>query len=188
MQPTPSQTIGPFFHLCLPEDAKVGRLAGPGAEGEALRLICRVLDADGVGVDDSLIELWQADASGVYNHPDDPRYQDHDPAFPGFARAATDENGECTFETVRPGAVQDDDGALHASHINVSIFARGLLKRVVTRIYFEDDSAFENDPVLASVPRQRRETLLARRDSAEPGIWRIEIHLSGARETVFFAL
>jgi protocatechuate 3,4-dioxygenase, alpha subunit len=188
MQATPSQTIGPFFHLCLPVNETVGRLAGPGAEGEALTLICRVLDADGAPVDDAMIELWQADASGVYNHPDDPRYQDHDPAFPGFARAATDESGECTFQTVRPGAVKEDDGAVHAPHINVSVFARGLLKRAVTRVYFEDDAANVNDPVLSCVPKQRRETLLARRDSAQAWIWRFDIHLSGERETVFFAI
>ena len=185
MQPTPSQTIGPFFHLCLPADAKIGRLAGPGAEGEALTLICRVLDADDKPVDDALIELWQADASGVYNHPDDPRYQDHDPAFAGFARAATDENGECAFETVRPGAVEADDSA---PHINVSIFARGLLKCAVTRIYFEHDPANGKDPVLACVPELRRKTLLARRDPVEPRIWRIDFHLAGEHETVFFAL
>jgi len=185
MQPTPSQTIGPFFHLCLTMNAAGARLAGPGAEGEALTLICRVLDADGAPVDDALIELWQADASGVYNHPDDPRYQEHDPAFPGFARAATDDKGECTFQTVRPGAVTGEDGALHAPHINASIFARGLLKRVVTRVYFEDDP---KDPVLACVPEQRRATLLARPDSVKPSAWRFEIHLSGERETVFFAI
>lgn len=188
MQPTPSQTIGPFFHLCLPSNETVGWLAGPGAEGDALTLTCRILDAEGAPVDDALIELWQADASGIYNHPGDPRFENHDPAFPGFARAATNAGGECTFETVRPGRVTDDDGAVHAPHINVSIFARGLLKRAVTRAYLDDDPANATDPVLARVPEQRREGLLARRVSAAPSRWRFDIHLAGERETVFFAI
>jgi protocatechuate 3,4-dioxygenase, alpha subunit len=182
MDPTPSQTVGPFFHVCLLREQTIGRLAGPGAEGEPVALICRVLDGDGAPVDDALIELWQTDASGVYNHPDDPRYADHDPAFSGFARAATDSDGECTFRTIKPGSPSE------APHINVSVFARGLLKRAVTRIYFENELANAEDPVLALIPAERRETLLARRDAADPALWRFEIHLCGEYETVFFEL
>jgi len=180
MDATPSQTIGPFFHICLAREEMVGRLAGPGAEGEPVQLICWVFDGDGVPVDDALVELWQADASGVYNHPDDPRYADHDPAFPGFARSATDAEGQCTFHTIKPGSRGE------APHINVSGFGRGLLKRVVTRIYFENDPANGADPVLALVPVGRRKTLLARQDAVDPTLWRFEIHLCGQYETVFF--
>jgi protocatechuate 3,4-dioxygenase, alpha subunit len=188
MQPTPSQTIGPFFHIALPSNETIGRLAGPGAEGEALTLICRVLDAEGAPVDDAMLELWQADASGVYNHPDDPRYADHDPACPGFARQATNAKGECVFHTVKPGSVTSDGGATQAPHINVAVFARGLLKRAVTRIYFEDDPANAQDSVLASVPEHRRTTLLANSDASAPALWRFDIHLAGPHETVFFAI
>lgn len=138
MEMTPSQTIGPFFHLCLTVDETAGRLAGPGAEGERVTLICRVLDGDGVPVDDAMIELWQADASGAYNHPDDPRYADHDPAFSGFGRLATNHDGVCVFETVKPGS----NGTSEAPHVNVSVFiedsssARSLefISRAIPRI------------------------------------------------------
>ena len=188
MQPTPPQTIGPFFHIALPANESVGHLAGPGAEGEVLTLICRVLDVEGAPVEDALLELWQADASGVYNHPADPRYADHDPAVPGFARSATNEKGECCFNTVKPGRVAGLDGATQAPHINVSVFARGLLKRAITRVYFENDSANAEDRVLSGVPEGRRATLLARRDASQPSLWRFDIHLAGPRETVFFAI
>ncbi len=147
------------------------------AKGEHIRLNCRVLDSNGVPVNDAMIELWQADAAGVYNHPDDPRRAVHDPAFCGFGRLATDEQGRCVFNTVIPGG--------EAPHINVSVFARGLLKRVVTRIYF---SVSEKDPVLELVPENRRDTLLARRDSNDPALWSFDIHLAGEHETVFFEI
>ncbi len=182
---TPSQTIGPFFHLCLTVDETVGRLAGPGAEGERVRLMCRVLDGSDAPVDDAMIELWQADGSGAYNHPEDPRYADRDPAFRGFGRLATSEQGVCTFETVRPGT---SDSTLAAPHIDVSVFARGLLKRAVTRVYFSGDPANAQDAVLALVPADRRETLMAHRDPADPSLWTFDIHLCGERETVFFQL
>jgi len=188
MHLTPSQTIGPFFHLCLVEGETVGRLAGPGADGDAIRLICRVFDGNGAPVDDALVELWQADASGVYNHPADPRYPDHDPAFPGFARMATDAAGACVFDTVKPGAVLEENGTTQAPHINVSVFARGLLKRAVTRIYFADDPSNAEDPILERLPTDRRETLLARPDAQDASLWKFDIHLAGPRETVFFAI
>ncbi len=179
MDQTPSQTIGPFFHLCLTRDAALGSLARPGAKGERIRLACRILDGDGAPVNDAMVELWQADAAGIYDHPDDPRRASHDPAFCGFGRLATDESGRCVFDTVIPGPVS----ALEAPHINVSVFARGLLKRVVTRIYF---SAGEKDPVLSLVPEDRRETLLAHPDPLVPALWNFDVRLCGERETVFF--
>jgi protocatechuate 3,4-dioxygenase alpha subunit len=179
MGSTPSQTIGPFFHLCLPRD-EIRRPAGPAAKGEHIRLLCRVLDGDGVPVNDALIELWQADAAGIYDHPADSRRASHDPAVSGFARLATNENGECVFYTVKPGKTS----GLDAPHINVSVFARGLLKRAATRIYFSGDPSNDHDPVLQSVPAGRRGTLIARR--SEGSAWTFEIHLSGDQETVFF--
>jgi len=186
MDLTPSQTIGPFFHLCLTVDATAGCMAAPEAKGDRIELACRVLDGDGGPVDDAMIELWQADASGKYNHPDDPNRGTHDPAFRGFGRLSTNAAGECLFETVKPGQVPDWNGALQAPHINVSVFARGLLKRVATRIYFSGDPANGSDPVLALAPPERRATLMAVRDLKNPQRWKFDIHLSGERETVFF--
>jgi protocatechuate 3,4-dioxygenase, alpha subunit len=162
-----SQTVGPFFHLAGNMD--LGCVAGPAAEGHRIRLACRVFDGDGVTVPDALIELWQADANGNYG----------DPAFGGFGRLASDENGVCVFETVRPGRV-----ALQAPHINVIVFARGLLKHLYTRVYLADDPANHDDAVLAMIPGDRRQTLMAH--STEPRVWSFEIHLCGDRETVFF--
>ena len=132
-----------------------------------MELACRVLDGDGAPVNDAMIELWQADADGGYGL---------------FGRLATKDDGACVFETIRPGR----DRMLQAPHINVSIFARGLLKRAITRIYFAGDAANAEDPVFVLVPEHRRETLLARLDPSNPGRWRFEIHLCGERETVFF--
>jgi len=182
----PSQTVGPFFHLGLTGNTKLGCLAAPEAKGERIRLRFRLLDGSGAPVPDGMIELWQADASGKYQHPADSQEKEPDPAFCGFGRLATDAEGACTFETVRPGRTPDGRGGCQASHINVSVFARGLLARVCTRVYFEGDPALVEDPVLALVPEDRRQTLIARPDLASPGCWSFDVRLQGERETVFF--
>jgi protocatechuate 3,4-dioxygenase alpha subunit len=170
----PSQTVGPFFHFGLTADRALGRVAGPEVRGERIRLRFTLLDGDGSPVPDGMIELWQADAEG--------RYQS-DGTFCGFGRLATDAEGRCTFETVRPGRVADGHG-LQAAHINVSVFARGLSARLCTRVYFDGDTGLADDYVLALVPEWRRSTLLARCEGA--GLWGFEIRLQGERETVFF--
>ena len=174
MSCTPSQTVGPFFHFALTANSALGCVAGPDANGERMGLRIRLLDGDAAPVTDAVIELWQADASGQYNAP----------AFCGFGRLATDSEGACVFHTVRPGRVPDGRGGCQASHINVSVFARGLLDRVCTRVYFEGDPALAEDPVLALVPSERRDTLIARRESAAS--WSFDIRLQGEGETVFF--
>jgi protocatechuate 3,4-dioxygenase, alpha subunit len=184
--PTPSQTVGPYFHLGLTPPGLSSELAAPGAQGERIRLAIRVLDAEGAGVPDAMIELWQADANGKYNHPDDPQEKTPDPAFRGFGRQPTDKNGSVAFETVRPGRVPGIDGALQAPHINVHIFSRGVLRHVSTRIYFAGEPSNAEDAILRLVPAARRETLLARPDAQRPGTWTIDLHLCGDSETVFF--
>lgn len=184
--PTPSQTVGPFFHLGCIEHASAGSLVTAAARGERIRLTCRVLDGDGAPVPDAMIEIWQANAEGRYNHPADLQEKPLDPGFSGFGRLATDENGKCTFATIKPGRVPWNNGTLQAPHINVSVFARGVLKRLATRIYFAGHPANVEDPVLALVPEQRRQTLLARAEAARPSEWRFDIHLCGENETVFF--
>jgi protocatechuate 3,4-dioxygenase, alpha subunit len=181
----PSQTVGPFFHFGLTANAALGCLAKPEARGEHIRLRCTLLDGDGAPVPDGMIELWQADAAGRYHHPADTQAGDPDAAFCGFGRLATDAEGRCLFHTVRPGRVPDGHGGHQAAHINVSVFARGLLARLSTRVYFAGDPALAEDPVLMLAPESRRCTLWARFDAAA-GIWDFEIHLQGERETVFF--
>jgi protocatechuate 3,4-dioxygenase alpha subunit len=187
LTPSASQTVGPFFNFALTSDFKLGILAREGAEGERIRLAFRLVDGDGAPTPaDSLIELWQADSLGRYAHALDPRAAGADPNFYGFGRLETDTNGECVFETVIPGAVPDDSGGIQAPHINVIILARGLMRHLHTRVYFEGHPANACDPVLALVPEERRDTLLARQSAEEPGTWFIEIRLQGEGETVFF--
>ena len=166
--PTASQTAGPFFRGALHRPDWEDLTAH--LEGKPVRISGRVLDRDGAGVFDAMLELWQADAEGHYA----------DGQVRGFGRVCTGEGGDFTFTTVVPGAV---DG--QAPHINVSVFARGLLKRLVTRIYFADRER-ENgaDPILAGVPAARRATLIAKSDGH--GAYQFDIRLQGRDETVFF--
>jgi protocatechuate 3,4-dioxygenase, alpha subunit len=185
--PTGSQTVGPYFHVGLVRGGSdAGKLVAPGAKGEHIRLAIHVLDAEGAGVPDALIELWQADSNGKYNHPDDPQDKTPDPAFRGYGRLPTDKNGALAFETVRPGRVPGIDGALQAPHINVHIFSRGILRHVSTRIYFAGDAANADDAILRLVPAARRDTLMARLDPQHPRTWTIDFRLCGEGETVFF--
>lgn len=173
--PTASQTVGPFFNFGLTADQSLGILARDGTPGEPIRLEFRVVDGDGMPTPgDSMIELWQADATGRYPSSG---------LFFGFGRLETNKEGICVFETIKPGAVA---GA--APHINVVVFARGLLKHLFTRVYFAGEPANVRDPVLALVPEARRGTLLAHPVAGQPNAWRIEICLQGDGETVFFDL
>jgi protocatechuate 3,4-dioxygenase alpha subunit len=133
-----------------------------------------------------MIELWQANAAGKYHNPDDPQSTAADPDCSGFGRLATDRDGVCVFETIKPGRVPGNEGTRQAPHLNVSLFARGVLKRLATRIYFDGDPANPEDPILALVPPERRNTLMARADPSHPTDWRIDVRLSGECETVFF--
>jgi len=184
--PTPSQTVGPYLHLGLTERRSVPCIAGAEAQGERLRLKCRILDGDGEPLNDAMIEIWQADAQGRYKHPDDPQGKAADPACRGFGRMGTGEVGECEFETIKPGRVPGPGGALQAPHLNVAVYARGILWQLYTRVYFSGDPANQADPVLALVPAHRRESLMARPDPGHPGDWFWDVHLCGEQETVFF--
>jgi protocatechuate 3,4-dioxygenase alpha subunit len=187
--PTPSQTAGPYFHLGLTAARSVSSIAGPRAKGERLRILFRVLDGNNQPVPDAMIEIWQANAEGKYMHPDDPHDKLEDPEFLGFGRVETDQNGICIFETIKPGCVPaNDEASVQAPHLNVSIFGRGILKRLATRLYFAAEPANDIDPVLALVPNQRRYTLFAQPDSQRNGDWLFDVHLCGKDETVFFDL
>ena len=187
LTPTPSQTVGPFFHFGLTtEKHSVKCIAGPQTKGERVWLTFRVIDGDGVPLNDAMIETWQADADGKYNHPDDKQDKSIDSDFAGFGRLGTAEDGSCEFETIKPGRVPGPGNVLQAPHLNVSVFARGMPKQLYTRVYFAGDPANSDDSILALVPPARRETLLAQPDPSRSGHWRLDIHLQGAQETVFF--
>lgn len=182
--PSASQTVGPFFNFALTTNPQLGTLACDGVPGERIRLEFRVTDGDGAPAQgDCIVELWQADAAGRYPHPLDTGAA---AGFCGFGRLETDQNGCCTFETVKPGRVAGFDDRLQAPHINVIVFARGLLQHLHTRVYFSGEPANVEDQVLALVPEERRATLLAQPVEGEPGCWRFPIRLQGESETVFF--
>jgi protocatechuate 3,4-dioxygenase alpha subunit len=197
---TASQTAGPYLHIGMaPQSAGIDArcderwqvLAGKGAQGERIRLEGMIFDGTGSVVRDALVEIWQADANGRYDHPEDRREgKPVDPAFRGFGRAAADfETGLWWFETVKPGKVPGRHGTVMAPHLNVTIFARGINIHLNTRIYFADEAeANAQDPVLRLVEQEaRRQTLLARREEREGRVvYRFDVRLQGEDETVFF--
>jgi protocatechuate 3,4-dioxygenase alpha subunit len=179
---SPSQTVGPFFHVGPGGTDRLGQMAAPNAAGEHIRLRIRVLDGDGSPVADALIELLQTNAAGRYSDPSETPGTD---TFAGFGRLGTDETGSCSFDTIKPGPLAANDGRQQAPHINVCFHARGLLRHLYTRVYFEGDAGLADDPLLALVPAARRETLLARR-TRDDRVWEFVIRLQGDHETVFF--
>jgi protocatechuate 3,4-dioxygenase alpha subunit len=184
---TPSQTIGPFFHYALPWEGGP-KMVDAATKGERILVTGRVLDGTGAPVPDAMIEVWQANAAGRYAHAADDRAElAIDPDFIGFGRSETDKDGIYRFETIRPGRVPGWGNALQAPHLAVGVFGRGLLKRLVTRIYFEDSAENAEDPVLDLVEPARRHTLIARREQhGAETIYRLDIVLQGPDETVFF--
>lgn len=178
---TPFQTVGPFFHFGLSFDGS-NRLKG---KGPRIVIEGAVTDGAGAAVPDAMIETWQADAGGRYRHPEDTRGA-ADPVFDGFGRTATDAKGRFSLDTIKPGPVPGPGNRLQAPHLVVGFFARGLLTRLVTRIYFDDEAANETDPILELVPGARAGTLVAKRIG--DGRYRFDIALQGKNETVFFAV
>ncbi len=184
---TPSQTVGPYFSMRLPFPE--GPYVVPeGTEG-AVTIVGRLYDGAGDPVPDGLVETWQADPAGRFAHPADPRgpIPGGDTGFRGFGRCPTGHDGSFTIVTLKPGPLPAGDGRVEAPHLDVSVFARGMLNRTVTRLYFPDEQAAnEDDPVLQAVPEERRHTLVA--VPAADGRLRFDIRLQGDGETVFFDL
>jgi protocatechuate 3,4-dioxygenase alpha subunit len=180
---TASQTVGPYLKIgfsTLVFDA----LAAKSAKGEHLAIQGRVLDGDGKPVNDGSIEIWQADPQGKYASPEDTQDKAVEPGFRGFGRMLTDADGAFRFTTIKPGRVPGPGGALQAPHLAVVLFMRGSLKHLLTRIYFADDPANAEDPVLKLVPGERRSTLITR--TLKPGVLEWNVHMQGPNETVFF--
>jgi protocatechuate 3,4-dioxygenase alpha subunit len=181
---TPSQTVGPYLHIGF-DWLSATDLVTRDTPGEHIQIEGHLIDTDGVAVPDGLIEIWQADAQGVYAHHEDGRPLTK--GFQGFGRCATDSEGRFHFSTIKPGRVVGVDGRLQASHILVNVFARGLLKQLVTRLYFFGDS-HDEDFVLQQVPAARRDTLIARPDPHRERHFHWQIALGGPTETVFFEI
>lgn len=194
MKQTPSQTVGPFFayalaapqygyeHTGIASDS----LADDLVPGERIRIVGRVFDGAGDAIPDALVEIWQADSEGRYAHPADGR--ESNAGFRGFGRfgTGTDAQNRFLFHTIKPGSVDGEQ----APHINVIVFMRGMLSHAYTRLYFPDEAeANSRDPVLSSVPEERRPTLIARREETEAAtVYRFDIRMQGEDETVFFDL
>jgi protocatechuate 3,4-dioxygenase, alpha subunit len=180
---TPFQTVGPFFAICLSEEG-CARLATEDAIGRHITIEGTVRDGAGATVPDSLVEVWQANAAGRYAHPDDHQAKPLDPNFSGYGRAPTDEQGRFVIETVMPGRVPGPDDSLQSPHLLLGILARGILTRLVTRVYFDDEPSTSEDPILALVPAARRSTLIATHTGGDH--YRFDLVLQGDGETVFF--
>lgn len=184
--PTPSQTVGPFFSIGMARD-DWSDLVKSETAGQRIVIEGRVLDGDGAPVPDAVVEIWQANAAGRYQHPEDTQEKPLDPAFLGFGRCGTDSAGRFRLRTIKPGSVSGRDAPAQAPHINVSVFARGILRRLATRIYFPDEPLNASDSVLNAIAdASRRSTLIARsaRAGAEPG-YQFDVVLQGPGETVF---
>lgn len=199
-QATTSQTVGPFFQIGMAR-FYIDDLTVPGVSGEVIEIAGRVLDGDGEPVPDGVIEIWQADAEGKYAHPEfsqdlqnnqnnDPHVTEHiqaqrgQGAFLGFGRVPTQADGSFRFKTIKPGGVPAPDGTVQAPHIAVSVFTRGLLRRLVTRIYFPDEPSNAQDFALRLVDAERRHTLIAKKVRDNRLEWNVV--LQGVDETVFF--
>jgi protocatechuate 3,4-dioxygenase, alpha subunit len=184
-QATTSQTVGPFFSIGMTR-MKRDDLVSAGTSGERVTIAGQVFDGDGKPVSDAILEIWQANSYGKYAHPADEQDKLVEPSFSGFGRIPTDDEGKFRFTTIKPGQVPDLDGKLQAPHIVVSVFARGLLRRLVTRIYFPDERANAADFALNLVDPSRRETLIAKKVAGVNGALKWDVILQGSNETVFF--
>jgi protocatechuate 3,4-dioxygenase alpha subunit len=184
LQTTSSQTIGPYLHIGLTWLVN-DDLAPTGVSGEKVAIEGRIVDGDGNAVNDAVVEIWQANGHGRYAHPDDTQDKPLEPQFKGFGRVTTDNDGVFRFTTIKPGRVPAPGGGLQAPHLNVTIFTRGLLKHLITRMYFPHEPANDEDPVLQCVPAERRRTLIAMPSEGKAALkW--NVILQGQDETVFF--
>ena len=179
---TASQTVGPYLRIGLIYGEAQNNLLQEKTAGERIRITGTVLDGEGQPVDDAMIEIWQPDAKGIFNHESDPLQAQADPHFFGFGRAENRHGGVFAFDTIKPGG---RDG--NPPFINVYVFARGMLRHALTRIYFADELDNANDPVLAEIDAERRSTLIATLENGgDLPTYRFDVHLQGEQETVFF--
>lgn len=181
---TPSQTVGPFFSIGLMHMNRADLWEG--STSERLTIQGSVLDGDGQPVPDAILEIWQADPDGRYHHPEHSAASNSATPFFGFGRIPTDDHGRFSFTTVKPGPAHGPDGKPQAPHLQISIFMRGLLKQLVTRLYFPEEPLNAADPVLQVVPESRRATLVAHQTGSDGNTLEWNVCLQGGNETVFF--
>jgi protocatechuate 3,4-dioxygenase, alpha subunit len=195
------QTIGPFFSIGLSRLYR-DNLAGPGVSGERVEISGGILDGDGVAVPDGVVEIWQANSHGKYAHPEDVQDKPLDAGFIGYGRVPTDDDGRFRFTTIKPGRVPgahalfgskvpgrenpSAENALQAPHLAISVFTRGLLRRLITRMYFPDEPSNAEDFALNLIEASRRGTLIAKKVEGRAGALEWDIILQGPSETVFF--
>lgn len=194
---TPSQTVGPFYAYGLTPKGRAkwdpdgtyswketigDNLITPDVAGDRIRIEGGIYDGDGKPIPDAMLEIWQADGQGRYSNEPGSRNLSN-AAFKGHGRSACDKDGVFSFDTVKPGQVAGPNGTKQAPHVVFCIFGRGMLRQVYTRMYFEGDAANGSDPILALVPADRRDTLIAKKNG---NTWRFDIHMQGDKETVFF--
>jgi protocatechuate 3,4-dioxygenase, alpha subunit len=179
---TPSQTVGPFFSIGFAWLERTDLAEGAATE-KRITIRGRVLDGDDQPVPDALLEVWQADSQGRYAHPEDGPGPRDDVRFVGFGRVPVDDQGAFRFTTIKPGYRAGSNGA---PHLIISLFMRGLLRRLITRIYFPGDPANQADAVLALVPENRHSTLIAHAEGTDEQTLVWDVHLQGENETVFF--
>jgi protocatechuate 3,4-dioxygenase alpha subunit len=187
LQATTWQTVGPYFKVGL-EWLNRDNLVGEGVTGERVVVQGRIFDAEGLPVPDALLEIWQANAHGKYAHPEDTQDKPLEQGFDGYGRVPVNSAGSFRFSTIKPGPVPGPDGNDQAPHILVSVLMRGLLRRLITRIYFPNESGNEKDFILNLVEPARRSTLVAKKSANTAGTLEWDIHLQGPEETVFFEL
>jgi protocatechuate 3,4-dioxygenase alpha subunit len=183
---TPSQTVGPFFSIGL-DRLCTNNFCAPEVRGERITIHGRVLDGDNQPVPDAVLEIWQADTAGNFPHPESPQPSDNS-NFTGFGRVATNDAGEFHFTTIKPGSTPGPNNYPQAPHLSINLFMRGLLKHLVTRIYFPDDPLHSTDFALNLIEPNRRGTLIAKSSSSNPASLGWNIHLQGPNETIFFDL
>ena len=180
---TANQTVGPYLHIGL-DWLNTRSIARAGVKGERVTIQGRLLDGDGIGVNDGLVEIWQANSYGKYAHPQDQQKKPLEKGFRGFGRIPTDAKGAFKFTTIKPGPVPGPGGKLQAPHLMVTVFMRGMLRHLMTRMYFPNEASNATDAVLKLVPAARRQTLVARPKGK--GILEWNLILQGKNETVFF--
>jgi protocatechuate 3,4-dioxygenase alpha subunit len=187
LQATTSQTVGPFFKIGF-EWLYRDKLVGEGVSGDRVTIQGRVLDGDGLPVPDAIVEIWQANAHGKYDHPEDTQDKPLEPGFNGYGRVPTNAEGMFRFATIKPGPVPGPKGEEQAPHLVISVFMRGVLRRLVTRMYFPDDARNSGDQILDLVEAARRSTLIAKKTAGGSGSLEWNVILQGPEETVFFDL
>ena len=183
LQASTWQTVGPYFRIGMQRLFQLD-VAGENVAGRRVRVVGRVIDGEGMPVPDGVIEIWQANSHGKYQHPADTQDKPIEEGFRGFGRIPTDQEGFFRFTTIVPGSVPGPNGVAQAPHLVVGLLMRGVLRGLVTRAYFPGEALNASDPILQMIDAHRRSTLIMR-ESGEPNVLLWEIRLQGTNETVF---